>query len=67
MTFAGAAFAQESQGGGQQPQAADTQRGAATGQGESPADALVAMVGDEEICGSDVLTVISMLPEPLRA
>ena len=38
------------------------------GQNQAPAsDQLVATVGDAEIRGADVLTVIGMLPEPLRA
>lgn len=56
----------------QKPDATKEQQ-AQTGQQQSPdgsgpqPDVLVATVGDEEIRSSEVMTVIGMLPEPLRA
>ena len=72
----GAAFAQQSQETGQTDQSAtpsqDTaQQQSATGSGQSAGDqqtdAVVATVGDAEIRGSDVMTVIGMLPPQLQS
>jgi hypothetical protein len=59
----------EQAGEGDQNQAQTAATGDATGdQGQAPAnDQLVATVGEAEIRGADVLTVIGLLPEPLRA
>jgi hypothetical protein len=64
---------QPAQGSAAQGSAAQTQQQAGAGEqqggkGHVPPgrDPLVATVGEAEICGDDVLTVIGLLPEPLR-
>jgi hypothetical protein len=81
LPLGGVAFAQDNAQGGQtqQPQPAQDQAAnqggapsasgqAQGGSSESPAaDTLVATVGGAEIRGSDLMTMIGMLPAPLRA
>lgn len=57
---AGVAFAQQSDGAGQVRQPADQAQG-------QEGDALLATVGDAEIRGSDVMTLIGTLPQQMQA
>jgi hypothetical protein len=58
---------QASDGQQQDQTTAETAQATDDEQGGPAADALVATVGEREIRGSDVMTVIGMLPEPLQA
>ena len=77
LPLTGTAFAQQS-GGTEQAQEATGQAGQTTAQADSgstsgppaegdQADTLVATVGDAEIRGSDVMTVIGMLPPRMQS
>lgn len=66
----GTAFAQQSQSTDQSQQSAQSGSSGTSGQsmsGDQQPDALVATVGDAEIRGSDVMTVIGMLPPRLQS